>query len=103
MFYYKQISKKLSGPRLITRKMENKNEGENLMTRLDDYGLRGLCGNPNITLKGEQNKIRHERFEKAFRDFKALYQTNDLSAFYRWLFEGTNPMESDLNNTSQNR
>lgn len=71
------------------------------MTRLDDYGLRGLCGNPSITLKGKQNDIRYKRFTVAYDDFKALHHTNDLGAFYRWLFEEANPMDPVPTDISQ--
>lgn len=57
------------------------------MARIDDYGLRGLCGNPENTLKGDENKIRFERFSKAYKDFQDQFDNNDLGAFYDWLFE----------------
>ena len=57
------------------------------MARIDDYGLRGLCGDRETMLKGDQSKIRYERFTKAYRDFQEQFNNNDLGAFYRWLFE----------------
>lgn len=57
------------------------------MARIDDYGLRGLCGDPNHMLKGNESQIRFERFTKAYKDFQELYNNNDLGAFYDWLFE----------------
>lgn len=57
------------------------------MARIDDYGLRGLCGDPSHMLKGNESQIRFERFTKAYKDFQELYNNNDLGAFYDWLFE----------------
>lgn len=57
------------------------------MARIDDYGLRGLCGEPNQVLKGNESQIRFERFTKAYKDFQGMYNNNDLGAFYDWLFE----------------
>ena len=51
------------------------------MARIDDYGLRGLCGEPGQVLKGNESQIRFERFTKAYKDFQGMYNNNYLGAF----------------------
>lgn len=63
------------------------------MARLDDYGLRGLCGVSGTLLKGDEVKIRYERTKVAIADWKKESNSNNLGDFYQRLFEGTSPAD----------
>lgn len=63
------------------------------MARLDDYGLRGLCGVPGKKIKDSESKLRFERTQKALEDWRDGENKNNLNEFYEWLFEGTNPVD----------
>lgn len=63
------------------------------MARLDDYGLRGLCGIPGKKIKDSESKIRFVRTQKALEDWREGDNKNNLAEFYEWLFEGTNPAD----------
>ena len=54
------------------------------MSRLDEYGLRGLVGGTDSLDSGE-HKERFERTQKAMADWRAQGGQGTLGDFYEWL------------------
>lgn len=57
------------------------------MSKVDDYGLRGLVGDSAKALSAAESKDRFEKTQKALADWRAKGGEGTLGDFYDWLLQ----------------